>query len=690
MSKITTSHLSQTAYVYVRQSTMAQVQHNLESQRRQYALATRAGQLGWERIVVIDEDLGHSGAGAARSGFDKLLDAVARNQAGAVLSIEASRLARNGRDWHALLDFCAIVGTLIIDEDGIYDPRLTNDRLLLGMKGTFSEMELATLRQRSLEARRQKAARGEFYSLIPVGYVLTADNRLEMDPDARVREAIHLVFAKFRELGSARQVILWMRQEGIELPACQAGAANRKTTWRLAGASLRRFLTNPIYAGAYAFGRTRTQVRLHDGRRVVSRPRVPMADWQVLIADHHQGYIDWRDYLHNQQILAENTNMRGEVVRGAVRSGSALLAGLLRCGHCGRRLGLGTSGQRKVGGGLFRYKCRTNADDPTVTGLGCISFGSMRIDRAVSAEVLHVIAPAGLAAALAAIDQQQDSAADKRRQVELALQQARYEAGLARRQYDAVDPDNRLVASELERRWNERLAAAQHLEDQLTALAADVPQGPSAAERARLLALGQDLPAAWDHPAASDEIKKRILRAVIEEIVVRAEGDKLECLIHWKGGEHTALEVARTPTGRTRWLTDDDTTHIITELARLLPDKSIAALLNRMGRRTAKGHTWTGSRVKAFRNQRGIAVYRPGERAERGEITAEEAAEELGVTRMTVSRLVRAKVLPACQVCPHAPYVIRRADLDRPEVRSASTKPPVTADPRQIALGFQG
>jgi excisionase family DNA binding protein len=690
MSKITTSHLSQTAYVYVRQSTMAQVQHNLESQRRQYALATRAGQLGWERIVVIDEDLGHSGAGAARSGFDKLLDAVARNQAGAVLSIEASRLARNGRDWHALLDFCAIVGTLIIDEDGIYDPRLTNDRLLLGMKGTFSEMELATLRQRSLEARRQKAARGEFYSLIPVGYVLTADNRLEMDPDARVREAIHLVFAKFRELGSARQVILWMRQEGIELPACQAGAANRKTTWRLAGASLRRFLTNPIYAGAYAFGRTRTQVRLHDGRRVVSRPRVPMADWQVLIADHHQGYIDWRDYLHNQQILAENTNMRGEVVRGAVRSGSALLAGLLRCGHCGRRLGLGTSGQRKVGGGLFRYKCRTNADDPTVTGLGCISFGSMRIDRAVSAEVLHVIAPAGLAAALAAIDQQQDSAADKRRQVELALQQARYEAGLARRQYDAVDPDNRLVASELERRWNERLAAAQHLEDQLRALAATVPQGPSAAERARLLALGQDLPIAWDHPAASDEIKKRILRAVIEEIVVRAEGDKLECLIHWKGGEHTALEVARTPTGRTRWLTDDDTTHIITELARLLPDKSIAALLNRMGRRTAKGHTWTGSRVKAFRNQRGIAVYRPGERAERGEITAEEAAEELGVTRMTVSRLVRAKVLPACQVCPHAPYVIRRADLDRPEVRSASTKPPVTADPRQIALGFQG
>jgi excisionase family DNA binding protein len=687
MSKITTNHLAQAAFVYVRQSTMTQVQHNLESQRRQYALATRAKQLGWQQVVVIDEDLGHSGAGAARSGFEKLLDAVARNQAGAVLSIEASRLARNGRDWHALLDFCAIVGTLIIDEDGIYDPRLTNDRLLLGMKGTFSEMELATLRQRSLEARRQKAARGEFYSLIPAGYVLSEDNRLEMDPDARVRETIHLVFSKFRELGSARQVILWMRQEGIELPACPAGAANRKITWRLAGSGLRRFLTNPIYAGAYAFGRTRTQVRLHDRRRVVSRSRFPMADWQVLITEHHQGYIDWREYLHNQQILAENTNMRGEVVRGAVRSGSALLAGLLRCGHCGRRLGLGTSGQRKAGGVLFRYKCRTHAEDPTITRLGCISFGSMRVDRVVSAEVLRVIAPTGLTAALAAIDQQRDSAADKRRQVELALQQARYEAGLARRQYDAVDPDNRLVASELERRWNERLAAAQDLEDQLAALAADVPQSLSAAERSRLLALGQDLPAAWDHPAASDEIKKRILRTVIEEIVVRVKGDKHECLIHWKGGEHTALEVARTLTGRNRWVTDEDTTHIITELARVLPDKSIAALLNRMGRRTAKGHTWTGSRVKSFRNERGIAVYRPGERAERGEMTAEEAAEELGVTRMTVSRLIRAKVLPARQVCPHAPWVIRRTDLDRPGVRRESA--PVTADPRQIALGFQ-
>lgn len=689
MSKITASHLSRTAYVYVRQSTMTQVQNNLESQRRQYELATRARQLGWERVIVIDEDLGHSGAGAARSGFDKLLEAVTRDEVGAVLSIEASRLARNGRDWHALLDFCIVVGTLIIDEDGVYDPRLMNDRLLLGMKGTFSEMELATIRQRSLEARRQKAARGEFYSLIPVGYVLTAENRLEMDPDARVREAIHLVFAKFRELGSARQVILWMRQEGIELPTCRAGASNRHITWRLAGAGLRRFLTNPIYAGAYAFGRTCTRVRLQGGRRTVSKPRVQMADWQVLITDHHRGYTEWDEYLHNRQVLAENTNMRGEVVRGAVRSGSALLAGLLRCGHCGRRLIVGTSGPRKGSNRLFRYKCQATAEDPSTIGVGCICFGSMRIDRAVSAEVLRVIAPAGLTAALAAIDQHRDGNADKRRQVELALQQARYQTGLARRQYDAVDPDNRLVALELERRWNERLLAAQNLEEQLTALAIDTPPDASAAERARLLALGQDLPAAWTHPAASDEIKKRILRAVIEEIVVRAESDKLKCLIHWKGGEHTALDVARTLTGQTRWLTDDDTTHIITELARLLPDKSIAALLNRMGRRTAKGHTWTGYRVNAFRNQRGIPVYRDGERAERGEMTAEEAAEELGVTRMTVSRLIRAKALPARQVSPRAPYVIRRADLDLPGVRGASAKSPVTEDPRQITLAFQ-
>lgn len=688
MSKITASHLSRTAYVYVRQSTMTQVQQHLESQRRQYALATRAKQLGWERVVVIDEDLGHSGSGTARAGFDKLLDAVTRDEVGAVLSIEASRLARNGRDWHALLDFCVVVDTLIIDEDGVYDPRLTNDRLLLGMKGTFSEMELATIRQRSLEARQQKAARGEFYSLIPVGYVLSADNRLEMDPDARVREAIHLVFAKFRELGSARQVILWMRQEGIELPTCRAGASNRNITWRLAGAGLRRFLTNPIYAGAYAFGRTCTRVRLQGGRRTVSKNRVQMADWPILITNHHPGYIEWDEYLHNRQVLAENTNMRGEVVRGAVRSGSALLAGLLRCGHCGRRLIVGTSGPRKGSRRLFRYKCQATAEEPLTIGIGCIGFGSIRIDRAVSAEVLRVVSPAGVTAALAAIDQHRDHNADKR-QVELALQQASYQAGLARRQYDTVDPDNRLVASELERRWNERLLVAQNLEDQLTALDAHAPRELNTAERARLLALGQDLPAAWNHPAASDEIKKRILRAVIEEIVVRAEGDKLKCLIHWKGGEHTAIEVARMRSGHTRWLTDEDTTRIITELARLLPDKTIAAHLNRMGRRTAKGHTWTGYRVNSFRNQHDIPVYRNGERAARGEVTAEEAAEELGVTRMAVSRLIHAKVLPARQVCAGAPYVIRRADLDRPEVRGASNKSPLTADPRQISLAFQ-
>jgi excisionase family DNA binding protein len=287
------------------------------------------------------------------------------------------------------------------------------------------------------------------------------------------------------------------------------------------------------------------------------------------------------------------------------------------------------------------------------------------------------------------MDESRDHNADKRRQVEMALQQARYEATLARRQYDAVDPDNRLVASELERRWNERLAAAQQLENQLTALARETPQSMNAAERAYLLALGQDLPAAWNHPAASDEIKKRILRTVINEIVVQGENNKLQCMIHWKGGEHTALDVRRGSNGRTRWQTDENTTQLITALARILPDKSIAAFLNRIGRRTAKGHTWTGFRVKAFRNGRGIAVYRAGERAERGEMTAEEAAAELGVTRMMISRLIRAKVLPARQVCPGAPWVIRRADLDRPAVRAASAKCPVTADSRQETLDFQ-
>jgi DNA invertase Pin-like site-specific DNA recombinase len=335
MSKISPDHLARQAYVYVRQSTPDQLLHNHESRRRQYGLAERARQLGWSDVVVVDDDLGRSGGGITRPGFERLLVAICEARVGIVLAVEASRLARNGRDWHTLLEFCGLVGCLLADEDGVYDVRLPNDRLLLGMKGTMSEMELSILRQRSLEALRQKARRGELYTTVAIGYVKIRHDRIEMDPDLRVREAIGLVFRKFAEFQSIRQVHLWLRQERIRLPALDYSAGCRQTVWKLpVYNSLRHILINPIYGGAYAFGRTVSRVSVRDGRkRVASGCRRAQADWEVLIPEHHEGYISWAEFGRNQQLIADNANSKGLMTRGAVRRGESLLAGLIRCGH---------------------------------------------------------------------------------------------------------------------------------------------------------------------------------------------------------------------------------------------------------------------------------------------------------------------------------------------------------------------
>jgi DNA invertase Pin-like site-specific DNA recombinase len=346
MTKIAPDHLGRQAFVYVRQSTQDQLLHNHESRRRQYALADRARQLGWAEPAVIDDDLGRSGGGVARPGFERLLLAICEGRAGIVLAVEASRLARNGRDWHTLLEFCGLVGCLLADEDGIYDPRLPNDRLLLGMKGTMSEMELSILRQRSLEALRQKARRGELFLNVAVGYVKVRHDRIAKDPDQRVREAVGLVFRKFAEFQSIRQVHLWLRQEQVLLPSVETVEAGRRIIWKLpVYNTVRGLLTNPVYGGAYAFGRTASRITVENGRKRISRGhRRDREEWDVLIVDHHEGYISWAEFERNQRLIADNANCRGLMVRGAVRRGDAHLAGLLRCGHCGRRLHVSYSG----------------------------------------------------------------------------------------------------------------------------------------------------------------------------------------------------------------------------------------------------------------------------------------------------------------------------------------------------------
>lgn len=688
MNKITPDHLVRDAYVYVRQSTSDQLVCNPESRRRQYALKGRAEALGWQNVIVIDDDLGRSGGGVARKGFERLLVAIGNGNAGAVLAIEASRLARNGRDWHTLLEFCGLVGCLLIDEDGIYDPRLVNDRLLLGMKGTFSELELSILRQRSQEALRLKANRGDLHTSVALGYVRSAGDRLEMDPDRRVREAIALVFRKFDEVGSVRQVALWFRQENIQLPTLVYGEEGRSVAWRLPRYnSVHRILTNPVYAGAYVFGRTVSQVKVEAGRKVVKvGVRRRQEDWSVLIRDHHAGYVTWDQYERNQRLIGDNANMRGAMVPGSVRNGGGLLAGLLRCGHCGRKLTVQHNGLR----GVARYLCNgasVNHAAPTK----CITFGNMRVDAAVSAEVLRAISPFAIEAALAAVADRERVSSERIDQLNSALEQARYEAARAGRQYDKVEPENRIVATELERRWNERLSEVARLEEQIrTAQEMQRGLGIAQAERAELMALANDLPRAWNHPAATAETRKRILRTMLEEVVVLAEPGHLRLKLHWKGGDHTALNVRKSRHGEHRWKTSTATEQLIQDLARLLPDASIASVLNRLGIRSAKGHTWTQLRIRNFRAERGIAVYREGERAERGELILHEAATQLDVSKMTVIRLIKADVLPARQSCAGAPYVIRQADLENPAVRRAvENSRAISNDSRQKVMEYE-
>ena len=689
MTRITPEHLCRGAFVYVRQSTADQVLKNHESRRRQYALADRARALGWNTVEVIDDDLGRSGSGIARPGFEKLLAAICEGRVGGVVSIEASRLARNGRDWHTLLEFCGLVGTVIVDEDGVYDPRHPNDRLLLGMKGTMSEMELSLFRQRSLEALKQKARRGELLLTVAVGYLKAPNDRIEKDPDRRVQEAIALVFGKFDELQTVRQVHLWMRQKRLPLPAVSYGDGGRQITWKLpVYNTLHHMLTNPVYAGAYVFGRTGSRTTIEAGRkRIVRGFRKERAAWEVLILDHHEGYIGWTDFERNQRLISDNANGKSFMSRGSVRRGQALLAGLLRCGHCGRKLHVAYSG---ADGDVGRYHCRGGYLNHG--GDRCISFGGMRIDRAVSAEVIERLQPLGIQAALDALDERRAEDTEKRQQIELALEQARFEAARAQRQYDAVDPDNRLVAAGLEQPWNSRLTEVRKLEQELERLFAAPAATPTQTERTRLLSLGADVEQAWASPAALPATRKRIIRTLIDEIVVRVEDSTLAIVIRWNGGDHTSLRVTKNQAGQHRWSTNAEVVEMVAALARLLPDQAIAAILNRAGKTTGRGNGWTRSRVCMLRNHRNILPYREGERAERGEATLDEAAEKLNVIEATVRRLIAERILPAHQFCKGAPWTIRIDDLALETVMQAAdqrrTRKPSSNNARQNALAF--
>lgn len=665
--KITAEHLSRNAVIYVRQSTMNQVLGNLESQKRQYQMAETAREAGFATVQVIDEDLGRSGSGQmARPGFQRLVAEVCAGSVGAIYCIEASRLARNGRDWHHLIDLCALTGALVVDPEGVYDPRLMNDRLLLGLKGTMSEYELNLLRQRGLAARDSKAGRGELRFTLPPGFCWSEDDRIEMDPDERVQQAIRLIFAKFRELGSGRQVFLWLRDTEIQLPVVQRNGAQRKITWRKpAYHSVMQVLHNPIYAGAYAFGRTGNRTRVVDGHaRKTSGHHRAIEEWSVLIKDNHEGYIDWRAYEENRRMLEENAHMQKRAARKSGRGGQALLSGMVRCARCGRMMRVfyktGTDQSH-------RYQCR--GDDGHVGAGLCIGAGGRGIDTAVASQLLEAVSGQAVEAALLAGQQAAKAQETVRLAVERELEEAQYAATLAERRYEQVDPDKRHVARTLEARWNTALERVAGVGQKLERLDVEIRKTPGV-DPAILKQLASDLPFVWNAAGTDARARQRLVRLLIEEVVIDIDEQKNEfvLLLHWIGGRHTEVRFARRKTGRYPPGQKLAAAEVLRKLGGHWPDRELAVTLNRMRCRTDAGETWTTVRVTQLRDKLAIPPYDPDADIPKT-ISVDATAKRLGICVASVHKLIRSGALPATQIMYSAPWKIPVEALDSEAVQ---------------------
>jgi DNA invertase Pin-like site-specific DNA recombinase len=664
-SKLTSSHLRRQAFVYLRQSSQAQVERNVESTARQYALVTRAVELGFarEQVVVIDEDLGISGSGLSeRSGFARLTAEVALGHAGLVLGLEVSRLARNNVDWYRLLDLCGVTDTVIGDADGIYHPGSFNDRLLLGLKGTMSEAELHVLRARLQGGIRNKAERGELRKALPVGLVWgEADGEILLDPDEAIRGAINVIFDRFAELGSVRQVWLWMRREQLKFPMRRF--AHGEHQWTVPTYhQIHSVLDSPVYAGAYAFGKTRREryVDEHGNMRQRIR-RLPQAEWGVLIWDHHPGYLDKATFEANRARIAANTRPRPHQAGGAVREGSALLQGIAVCARCGRKLNVAYDGARGHTRPVYQCPGRILVEN---RGSWCMRVGGMQIDHAVADALLAALTPAGVKAALTAAESLEADHDAALGQWRLQVEQARYQADRAERRYRQVEPEHRLVARGLERDWEKALSKLGDAEAELTLREHQRPRVLTDTEREQLLALGSDLGRVWAAPTTSDRDRKQLLRTLVEEVIldVQREQDQATVTIRWKGGAITELAVPL-PRHQPTIRTDEDTIALLTRLAAHYDDATIAGILNRQDRRSATGQRFTAQIVSSLRNHYKIPRYQPPTQPPDGEpLPISKAAEELGVAASTLHRWLQAGFIAGEQDTPGAPWRIRVND----------------------------
>jgi DNA invertase Pin-like site-specific DNA recombinase len=666
-ARLTSSQLRRAAIVYVRQSSPSQLERNTESTQRQYALVTQAVELGFARqaVVVIDEDLGISGSGSAeRSGFARLTAEVALGHVGLVLGLEVSRLARNNADWYRLLDLCALTDTLIGDGDGLYHPHAFNDRLVLGLKGTMSEAELHTLRARLEGGIRSKAARGELRRALPVGLVWgKAPGEVGFHPDEAVCGAIRTVLARFAELGSVRAVWLWLRSEGLKFPlqATTLGGPAQIRWVTPTYQAIHKVVTHPAYAGAYVYGRTRHERYVTETGQVRTRSRhLPQAEWEVLIPDHHPGFIDWEAYQANQARVGANIRPQAHQPGGAVREGAALLQGIATCGKCGRRLAVHYRGRHARPG----YHC-AGRDLVGGRGVYCLSVGGVQIDQAVAEAFLAALTPAGLQAAVAAAERLEADHDAALAQWRLEAERARYQAGLAERRYLAVDPDNRLVARGLERDWEARLAEVAAAEAELERRQQRRPKTLTAHERTAIRSLGDDIGRVWHAETTTDRDRKELLRTLLEEVIVTVDRDaaRAELLLGWRGGQASELVVELPRSHPPKIRTDEDTIALVGRLAAHYPDAAIAGILNRQGRHSARGLRFTATIVQGLRHHWGIACYQPPATPPEGElVTIAKAAELLDVAPSTVHRWLADGFIAGEQVTPGSPWRIRVTD----------------------------
>jgi DNA invertase Pin-like site-specific DNA recombinase len=655
--KIRTQHLERKAILYVRQSSPYQVIHNLESQKLQYAMEERLRQLGWREIDVVDEDLGRSAAGSVtRIGFERMVAEVCLGKVGAVAAREVSRFARNSREWQQLVEVCRVVDTVLIDQEMVYAPRLSNDRLLLGLKGSLNEYELDLLRQRSVEARREKARRGELIVSAPIGYIKSEDQRLEKDPDLRVQQAILLVFHKFAELGTVRQTLMWFLEHGLEVPT---RTPRGETRWkRPVYRSMHRMLTSPVYGGAYTYGKTEHLTGYEGAKPRHLCRRKPREQWLALIPGTHEGYVSWEEFQRIECAIRENT--QGEQRPGAAKNGQALLAGLLRCSRCGRKLTVRYTGS---GHDVLRYSCIRGWLDNGEPR--CIAFGGITVDEAIGREVLRVIQPAAIEASVLASEERVRQRDDILEALQRDLEAARYVVQRTQRQYDAADPENRLVTAELERRWNLSLQHVRDIETRIEQHAAEIDQGP-VVTREDFHQLASQLESIWTDPATSARLKKRIVRTLIEEVLVDVDSSAGELILtlHWKGGVHTELRLPRRRRGQCATQTSRELIEAVTVLARICSDDLIAGVLNRNGHLTGRGNRWTRERVTALRSHHRIPCYKPDAQQQQPWLNLTDAAALLEVSPRTLRLAIDRCEIPADHPFADGPWVIGRDVLE--------------------------